>query len=97
MKRTMKGIVATGAALMLCALVSTSAFAGGSYGFGFGHRGGGRYWHGYRGWGGPRYSFSFGYCYAPPVYYYDPPPVVYQPYYYAPPVYYYSGGSFYCR
>ena len=96
MKRTMKWIVATGAALMLCALVSTSAFAGGSFGFSFGSHGGGRYWHGYRGWGYPRYTYSFGYYYAPPVYYY-PPPVVYRPYYYGPPVYYYSGGTFYCR
>ena len=96
MKRTTKWLLATGVALMLCALVSTSAFAGGFFGFGFGYRGGGRYWHGYRGWGYPRYSVGFSYSYAPPVYY-CPPPVVYRPYYYAPPAYYYSGGTFYCR
>ena len=89
MKRTTKWLLATGVALMLCALVSTSAFAGGFFGFGFGYRSGGRYWHGYRGWGYPRYSYGFAYYYAPPV--------VYRPYYYAPPAYYYSGGTFYCR
>jgi len=94
MKRTMKWMMAVGAALMLGTLVSTSAFAGGSFAFSFGY--GGRYGHGYRGWGHPRYAYSFGYYYAPPVYY-CPPPVVYRSYYYAPPVYYYSGGSFYCR
>lgn len=95
MKKATKWVFATAAALMLCALVSTSAFAGGSYGFSFGYNSGGRHWHGYRGWGYPRYSYSFAYYYAPPVYY--SPPVVYRPHYYAaPPVYYYSGGSFYC-
>lgn len=98
MKRISKWIFATVAALTLCALISTPAFADGFRGGGrFGGRG---FRHG--GWGGPRYSFGFSYYYAPPVYYappayYYPPTVVaYRPYYYAPaPVYYYSSGCFY--
>jgi hypothetical protein len=98
MKRTTKWVRATGAALMLFALVSASAVAGGFYSFSFGYNSRGHYGPGYRGWCGyPRYSYGFAYYYAPPVYY-CPPPVVYRPYYYsAPPVYYYSGGAFYRR
>jgi len=90
MKKLKKLVFATVAALALCALTTTPALAyyrGGGFGRGF---------HGYHGWGGPRFSFGFSYAYAPPVYYYPPPAVVYSPYYYAPgPVYYYSGGCFY--
>jgi hypothetical protein len=97
MKRITKWVFAMVAALTLCALISTPAFADG-------FRSGGRFGHdGFRrgGWGGPRFSFGFSYFYAPPVYYYPPayycpPAVAYRPYYYAPaPVYYYSGGCFY--
>jgi hypothetical protein len=98
MKKISKWVFATVAALTLCALVSTPAFAFGR-GFRDGGRFGGRGFH--HGFGGPRFSFGFSYFYAPPVYYYPPayycpPAVVYSPSYCAPgPAYYYSGGCFY--
>ncbi len=98
MKKTMKWVFATAAALIACAFMSTSAFAGGSYAFSFGYNSGGHYRHGYPRYGGgyyPRYSYGVSYYYAPPVYY-SPPPVVYRQSYSPAPVYYYSGGSFYC-
>ena len=85
MKRIGKLLAGVG----LCLLVSTSAFAGGWFSFGF--NSGGR----------PRChpscgGYGYSYC-APPAYYYYPPPVVTYRYYYSPPAYYYSGGSYYCR
>jgi hypothetical protein len=98
MKKAMKWVFGTAAALVLCALLSSSALAGGSYSFSFGYNSGGRYGRGYPSYRGyyPRASYAVSYYCASPVYY-SPPPVVYRPAYYAPaPVYYYSGGSFYC-
>lgn len=85
MKRIAKLLVGLG----LMAMLTTSVFAGGSYGFSFSYSSGPRYYY-HR-----PYYYSYGYYYAPPVYYY-PPRVVYR-YYYGPPVYYYYGGSYYCR
>lgn len=97
MKKAMKWVLGTAAVLMVCALMSTSAFAGGSYAFSFGYNSGGHHRHGYPRYGGgyyPRYSYGVSYYAAPR--YYSPPPVVYRQYYSPAPVYYYSGGSFYC-
>jgi hypothetical protein len=82
----------------LLVVLTTAAFAGGSYGFSFNYGNPGRC--------APRYSggFTYGYnYYAPPVVYYAQPvqyyapPVIYYPYQYSPPTYHYSGGNFYCR
>ena len=81
--------------------LSTSSYAGSSYGFSFGYNSGGgcspRYYGSYGyGSGGysPRYyggaSYSYSYC-APQAYYYSPPAV----YYYAPPPVYYSPSVIY--
>ena len=82
------------------AMLSTAAFAGGSYGFSFNYNSG-------RGCA-PRYygGFTYGnnYCapsviyYAPPVQYYAPSTIYYR-YQYTPPTYYYGygGGYYYCR
>jgi hypothetical protein len=98
MKKAIKWTLATVTGLMLCALVSTSALAGGSYAFSFGYSSGGHHGRGYPSYRGgyPRASYGVSYHYAAPRYYY-PPRVVHRPAYYAPaPVYYYSSGSF-CR
>jgi hypothetical protein len=85
----------------LLVMLSTAAFAGGSYGFSFSY--------GSPAYGcGPRYNggFTYGYNYcAPPVVYYAPPvqyyapSVIYYRYQYAPPTYYYTsgGGYYYCH
>ena len=96
MKKAMKWVLGTVAVLMVSALMSTSAFAGGSYAFSFGYNSGRHFRHGYSGYRDgfyPRYAYGVSYYYAAPRYY-CPPPVVYR--YSPPPVYYYSGGSFYC-
>lgn len=92
--KAMKQIGKLLAGLGLLLLVSTPAFAGGSYGFSFGFNSGYRSHSHY-----PRYGGSYSYgnsYYPPPAYYYYPPPATYR-YYYNPPTYYYYGGSYYCR
>ena len=99
MKKLSKLATGMGLITALC-LLSTSALAGGSFGFSVGFNSGScapRYYGGY--------SYSYSYCpayYCRPaaVYYYAPPPpvyytpsVVYQPR--ARPNYFYYGGNFY--
>jgi hypothetical protein len=104
MKPLSKLLAGIGLVTILSLLLSTSAWAGGSYGFSFGYNSGGC---GPRYYGGCNYSYPY---YAPPAYFYRPAPVYYYvppPIYYAPPVvtyqpcspptYIYSGGSFYSR
>ena len=102
MERLIKLLTAVAAVTVLSVIFSSSAQAGGSYGFSFGYSGGGRGGYGYRGgyrdYCGPRYYpgsyFSYSY-YAPPPVYYAPPPVYYAPAPPPPATYYYQGGSFY--
>ncbi len=102
MKRLSKLIASASVVGSLCLLLSTSASAGGSYGFSFGYNSGGcapRYYGGvnysYSYWGAPTYYYRPApvyYCAPPPVYY-RPPVVTYRPCG-AQPMYYYYGGSY---